>query len=156
MMALRADLSNQIFNLKIKNLKNANRRGIRQAFFRLGKDLVKDSKQLIIKGPKTGRLYRIKGRSRRHRASAPGEAPANLTGALQKSLDFKIKGADSLEFGSNPNKFGGLTEATANYAKVLEEGNRRIKKRPFIRPTVKKNNRRAQKHFEAELRKANS
>ena len=69
-------------------------------------------------------------------------------------MDFKIKGADEMEFGSNPNKMGGLTRKTADYAEVLE--NPEKLNRPYIKPTVKKNNRNADKIFEQEIAKANS
>lgn len=138
----------------ILNLAKNTRHGIRQAFFAQGKDLVSMAQSLIIKGPKTGRLYRIPGRRRRHRASAPGQPPANLSGSLRKSIDFQIHGAQQLEFGSRPGKFGGTTANTANYAKVLEEGGGRIQKRPYLEPTVKKNQRNLQKHSRNRLRQA--
>ena len=62
MMTVTPDRGNRRVMLDMAAMPQATRRGIRQGFFRLGKDLVKDAKQLIIKGPKTGRLYRIPGR----------------------------------------------------------------------------------------------
>jgi len=159
-MRVVADNHNRRVMLVLRDQQNATRRGIRQGFFRLGKDLVKDARQLIIKGPKTGRLYRLPGRKKRHRASAPGEPPANRTGALQRSIDFQIHGADSMEFGSNPNA-NLLARAAAPagasisvYPAALEFGTGRMAPRPYLRPTIEKNNRRARAHFEAEIRRA--
>lgn len=44
------------------------------------------AKQRIRSGGRTGRVYDIGGRM--HQASAPGEPPANLTGALANSIGF--------------------------------------------------------------------
>lgn len=132
------------------------RRGIRQGFFRLGDDLVKEARRSIIKGPKTGRLYRIPGRRRRHRASAPGEPPANLSGALQKSIDYQIRGWDRMEFGSRPQMVNGQTRLsnTANYARAQELGNPKgnLAPRPFLAPAVDKMSRNARRHFRREIK----
>ena len=76
--------------------------GIRRANYLIGKELEKNSKLRILKGKKTGRLYlrrQPSGRIVRHRASAPGEAPANFTGSLRASVSFVVKG-QQLIFGA--------------------------------------------------------
>lgn len=97
----------------------------RIALYNIGKENTRYARQLIIRGPKTGRLYRIKGRKRRHRASAPGEAPANLTGRLQKSVNFIVNGHDEMKFGDQ-----------AEYGLFLELGTRKMKPRPHLSTTV--------------------
>lgn len=108
--------------------------GIRRGFFQLGAKLVRDGQKKIVSGTKTGRLYRIKGRKGLHRASAPGEAPANITGKLRRSVDREVQGADTLEFGYRD---------SAPYGKFLEDGTAKMEKRPNIIPTVKENEKNA-------------
>lgn len=129
----------------INALQKATPRGIRQGFFALGRDNVKDARQAIIRGKKSGRLYNIPGRKRRHRASAPGEAPANLTGKLQKSVGFQIQGAEEMEFGYRD---------AVDYGAFLELGTTKMAKRPNLEPTVFKNVVKGRRHFEREIKKA--
>lgn len=83
-------------------------------------DLVgRRNRQLIRQGPKTGRIYRINGRS--HQASAPGEPPANLTGRLAKSYNYNVHGPYQMEVGQS-----------APYAGFLEDGTGRIRPRPNV------------------------
>jgi len=147
-----ADYKNKKVYAQIDRLERQSRRAVRQGFFRLGNDLKETSRRLIIDPPKTGRLYRISGRKRKHRASAPGQPPANMTGSLQRSISFKIKGAESMEFGSNPQK-SDSAKKTWLYARRLEVGDARIARRPYLEPSVRKNARNGRKHFESELRK---
>lgn len=99
-----------------------------QAFFDIGRENVDYSRQLILKPPKTGRLYRIRGRKRRHRASAPGEAPANCFGNLRKNVGFQINGADQMIFGNR-----------LIYGKFLEMGTEKMEPRPYLIKAVEKN-----------------
>ncbi len=110
-------------------------RGIRQGFFELGRELVSDAKTAITKGPKTGKFYRVRGRKRKHRASAPGQAPANITGKLRNSVGFQISGSDRMEFGYRD---------SVDYGKYLERGTSRMEPRPNIGPTVDKNEKNAE------------
>ncbi|MCK5017302.1 MAG: hypothetical protein KAS32_09530, partial [Candidatus Peribacteraceae bacterium] len=84
--------------IQISQLSERNARGIRQAFYKLGKDLRKTASDLILEKPKHGRLYRIRRGKliRKHRASAAGEAPANLSGRLRRSLDFNVVGSERM------------------------------------------------------------
>lgn len=94
-------------------------RGIENGLYVIG-DLVGNRvKQLIKQGPKTGRVYRIRGAN--HQASAPGEAPANLTGRLAKSYNYNVHGPFQMEVGES-----------APYAGFLEDGTRKIKPRPHM------------------------
>ena len=75
--------------------------------------------QLIKEGPKTGRVYRYRGRD--HQASAPGEAPANRSGRLAKSVNYNVHGPFQMEVGES-----------APYAGYLEDGTGKIKPRPHV------------------------
>lgn len=94
-------------------------------------------------GPKSGRVYRI-GRRRRaggsapkrrvkprlHRASAPGESPARLTGNLANAIKTRRTGASTYEVY--------VMQSAARYAIPLEFGapRRRLAPRPFMRPAL--------------------
>lgn len=111
-------------------------------------------KRRIQKGPKTGRLYRrssIKRRSTKglralglrrapgspklvvgytyHRASAPGESPATDTGRLVSSIAIRYDAANIRA------TVGVHDEVGVRYARFLEFGTRRMRPRPFVRPT---------------------
>lgn len=142
--------------LNIKELPKAQSRWIRKAFYFIGKDLVKDANKLILKKPKHGHLYRLRrnGLRRLHRASAPGEAPANFTGSLRQSLDFDVVGADRMQFGIKEkfqNRQG--TPSGVQYGKFLELGTGKMAKRPYLLPTIKSNYRNIRKHFETQLKR---
>jgi HK97 gp10 family phage protein len=94
-------------------------RGIIDALHDIGQMHVDEADRLINTGPKTGWLYRRKGRAP-HQASAPGEAPANDTGELAKSLDYNVQRV-RLEVGES-----------ARYAIFLEDGTRKMKPRPHM------------------------
>lgn len=112
------------------------RQGARIALYNIGKENVRYTRLIIKKGPKTGRLYRIPGRKRRHRASAPGQAPANLTGALRRSVDFNVRGYDQMEFGDQK-----------MYGKFLETGTKKMAARPHLIKAVRTNRRYAEQQL---------
>lgn len=90
-----------------------------------------EARRLVLSGPKTGKVYTRRNRIK-HRASAPGEAPASDTGTLVRSI---ITSHDA-------SKFTLIVHAKAKYAMFLEEGTRRMKARPFM--TVALQNKKAQ------------
>lgn len=96
--------------------------------------LVRDRIRMSFRAKKHGRLYWIKGK--RHRASAPGEPPAILTGALYRTI-VPMMGPGGLEARIRPN---------VKYAFWLEEGTHKTTKkgtkskswlmrpRPYLKP----------------------
>lgn len=108
----------------VGDIKNKFDKGIRDTFFDQGDKNVKYTRKEILKRNKSGRLYKIKGRL--HRASAPGEYPANLSGKLRKGIGYKVRGSNSMEFGSKE-----------DYSKYLELGTKNMDPREFIGRTVK-------------------
>ena len=80
-----------------------------------------EAQRSILKGPKTGRIYK-RGKTT-HQASAPGEAPANDLGFLAGSLKVEVTA-----------KFTVDLIAAAPYAVFLEYGTRKMAPRPFMRP----------------------
>lgn len=80
-----------------------------------------------LSGKRTGRVYRVPGTNRTYTASAPGEPPAVMTGQLRSSIKYRIVGELQVlrgEVGSELKK-----------AVELEFGTKKIKPRPFLRPT---------------------
>lgn len=97
--------------------------GIEMALYEIGKEVNRETQKLIRTGAKTGRIYRIKGMD--HQASAPHEAPANLSGKLADSNDYKVRNFAQMEVGE-----------TEDYAGFLEEGTRKMKPRPHLLKAV--------------------
>lgn len=159
MFKIRKSPKNKDILLKIKEGVSDNKNAIRKAFYFVGKDLRKSARNSIIRGPqRTGRLYIIHKNNirKRHRASAPGQPPANLTGNLQKSIIFQVRGYTQLSFGvSNQNSvsIGRNRKRLAEYGKILEEGGQRIKKRPFLRPAYEENKSDIIQHIEREIQR---
>ena len=121
-------------NININNLDKLTNQGIRKGFYFAGKGLVQEAKKLINNKPKSGRIYIITqglgGKTlknpRSHRASAPNEAPAVITGNLRQSITFIVHNYNMLEFGSE----------NVEYAAELENGSTKIRKRPFLKPAI--------------------
>ena len=106
----------------------------------------------MLSKPGTGRLYRVnKGRGKRarnlresgfHRASAPGFPPAVNTNRLRGSWTVAIKSGRDLVPGYNTRIIRGKGilgyELGSNvpYARILEFDSRRIKARPYIKPSI--------------------
>lgn len=91
---------------------------------------VKAEIERLMRLPKTGRTYRKPGGGF-YRASAPGQAPAIRTGTLLRSVREVF-----------PSWSTGQLSATVDYAEYLEQGTRRMRKRPFFRPALREVNRR--------------
>jgi HK97 gp10 family phage protein len=78
--------------------------------------MAEEMKKSITSGAKSGRRYSS------HTSSAPGQAPANWTGQLLKSIKVqKMKGIS-------------FVYITAKYAQFLEFGTSKMRARPFIIP----------------------
>ena len=123
--------------------------GMRQSFYLAGKAIVKESRRLINLKPKSGRTYIVKvgiggkplAKARRHVASAPGEAPAVITGDLRKSVDFKVHGHTILEIGAN-----------TEYARELEYGTNKMAARPYLKPAIQSERQNLINYFGNELK----
>lgn len=133
------------------DLKNLDRRaiqGLRRGWDAAGRVWLKSIRNEVLRGTKSGKVYKIRrGKSKRnHRASAPGETPANRSGAYRKSMGFQIHGWKALEVGSR--------EGSAGYSMFLEKGTSRMKPRPGIKNAITAESATIQKDVENELRKA--
>jgi hypothetical protein len=142
---LKEDPANKKAEFHINNTIALTKKGIRQGFYNVGKLLKSTANKDILAKDKTGRTYRIKRGKviMNHRASAPGQTFANLSGAARKTLGFDVVGSDHLEFGFRQN------QATW-YTKVLETS----LNRPALGNAVSKESGNAVTIMESELRKA--
>lgn len=104
-------------NESIKRFSNGVNHGLKRA----GQHVVKHAKTGIKNPPKTG----VKSPGR-NRSSKKGEFPADQTGALRKSVNFKVEG------GKKRMIFG----AKKLHGKFLELGTKRMSPREFIGRTV--------------------
>jgi len=96
------------------------KKALRLALNEIGSELVNLIANYIFRPPKTGRIYMFNGRA--HQASAPGESPANRTGRLARSGDYKVRSYQEMVVGE-----------TAPYAAYLEEGREpKLQARPHI------------------------
>lgn len=132
----------------IERTPSSTRRAIRQAWFDLGIDLRAEANAEILRKPKGGRVYVVRGpggRRRRHVASAPGETHANLTGRLRKSISWKVHGTDSMEFG-----YGISTrpsEDAPEYDEHVEFGTSRMEPRPSLDNAIEAKQGDAERNF---------
>lgn len=131
--------NNKKIEIANAGLNDALTRGFRQGAYVSGKLLTEDLRRDMA-GSKSGRLYRVyKGiggkllkKSRQHRASSEKETPGIITGNYRRSVDFLVRGNQSLEFGAGANGFA------EKYARILEEGSSKMEARKPIKRTVDK------------------
>lgn len=108
----------------IPRLDNKYKKNIEQSLYEIGSEVVKEVRKLIRRRNKTGRLYIFRGRL--HRASAPWEAPANMTGRLLKSSNYTVRNYQQMTIGES-----------VFYAKFLELGTRKMAPRPHLIAAIK-------------------
>jgi len=125
----------------LSKIEHNTREGMRKALYFIGDRVTRDARRYILDKNKTGRVYlvRIGTRLKRHQASARYESPANLTGDLQRSLNFSVKGYDEVEVG-----------ASTFYAAKLEK----IMDRPYLKKAIDANDRYIIEMFSKEITRA--
>ena len=111
--------------------------GIRFGLYNFGDKVRKDIRADILSKNKTGRIYNVRrGKTRRrHRASARGEAPANLSGNLRASTGYDVRGAD-MRIGYREQSSKGNEVV---YGKYLELGTKKMGERPAIEQAINRN-----------------
>jgi hypothetical protein len=145
MISAKEDRENRKAQFQIDNTIRLTNRGVRQGFYNVGKQLKGSANKDILAKDKTGRTYRVRRGKviRNHRASAPGETFANLSGAARRTLGFEVRGSSELEFG-----FRKVQETF--YTKILETK----LNRPALGNAVKKESGNNIVILERELKKA--
>lgn len=88
------DVSNQIVSvcrdvaLKIST-------GMKQRGYRAANEL-RNASQLVLRGQRSGRRYRVPGTKKHYTASAPGEPPAVRTGTFRASWQAKTQSSGTI------------------------------------------------------------
>lgn len=125
---------NKMRDASIGNIKKAVAIGVFKGALLVRNDMI----TRIMKGPKSGEVYHRKSRGKRskskgvsHQASAPGEAPANDTGNLARSINV-VAGLEGVTSTS-------VVEVRTDYASALEFGTRHMEPRPFANPALNEN-----------------
>lgn len=119
MIKIIPDNKNKQVEFKLSRVKFDMLKYIRTALFEIGAENTQLIKKYIYAPPKTGRFYRYKNRW--HQASAPGESPANRSGLLARSVDYRVHYSHEVEL-----------IATAKYANWLEDGTSKMQPRPYF------------------------
>lgn len=110
----------------------------------------------VLVGNRSGRIYKvpagkakkIKGQfvgGRTYQASAPGEAPASRTGRLRTSYRFRVI--------KDNNRYVGEVGTPMLYGLFLQEGTRKMAKRPHLDVAFEKNKDRILKKLQMDWEK---
>lgn len=118
-ISVKVDKRSERVLLDIGNAPRKIKRQLKPALNEIGALVGRENKRLITSGKRSGRVYNIAGRT--HVASAFGEAPANITGRLHKSYDYRVSSWHTMKVGEG-----------ADYAKFLEDGTKFMKPRQHV------------------------
>jgi len=138
---------------KLDGIGRLTKKATRKGMFKWGKDLKSTASASILANDKTGIVYIRRtpgGRRRRHRSSGPGQSHANRSGALRRSIGWKVTGSDRLEFG-----YGVDGKDTPDYDGFVEFGTFKMKPRPSIENAINGTLGNAETYFKEELDKLN-
>jgi hypothetical protein len=138
------DAQNRRVMLQLQKMPGMAIKAVKMGFFRIGKDLVQEAKSLINKKPKHGRTYlkhvgaggkKLKS-AIKHIASAPGEAPAVMTGKLRDSINFTVNGSGGeMDFGVDESRNGVKYGEFLEYENLIArtgQGSKKMLPRPYI------------------------
>jgi len=111
-----------IEQIKGTNLKRAHIKHINEALMQYGEEVRQELAKVIYTGSRSGRVYYYKGQS--HTASAPGEPPANRSGRLMNSFQYK----------RTPSRLTVYSDIDPDkpYPYFLEEGTSKMDARPYF------------------------
>jgi HK97 gp10 family phage protein len=113
---------------KLEQLRSAGgKQAVRKALGTLAFEYQKKAGDLM-RMPKSGFTYRVPGtKNATHIASAPGQAPAIMTGKLINAIEAEPVGDGTKTW---------VVKAGTEYAGYLEFGTRDMQPRPFMRPSA--------------------
>lgn len=117
--AIRATVKDQVANINRKVVS----RGVRAV------NAIRNAELEVLKGQRSGKVYRKPFSRATYTASAPGEPPARRTGNLRMHWNGQVKSENS--------SGGGVAivaelESQESYAAHLENGTSRMAPRPFV------------------------
>lgn len=151
--------STNIHLIKVKNFSKDVRKGIKAGFEQLGSNLVRTGQNQALNEPKFGRTYRIKnikGVSKLHRASAPKQSPALLSGNYFSQFKYLLRSWKGMEFGNDSEyseylEFGILRKQGESKGKGKGNAKWRLAPRPGVQNSVKSNVRNARVMLETNI-----
>lgn len=113
-------------------VKNVNReaasRGMRTV------NAIRNAELEVLRGKRSGRVYRKPHTKSHYTASAPGEPPARRTGNLRLNWNGTVESSST---GSGL-RVTAVLESQERYSTYLENGTRRMAPRPFKQPISEK------------------
>lgn len=113
-------------------VKNVNReaasRGMRAV------NAIRNAELEVLRGKRSGRVYRKPHTKSHYTASAPGEPPARRTGNLRLNWNGTVESSST---GSGL-RVTAVLESQERYSTYLENGTRRMAPRPFKQPISEK------------------
>ena len=95
---------------------------------------IRNAELEVLRGKRSGRVYRKPHTKSHYTASAPGEPPARRTGNLRLNWNGTV---DSSSTGSGL-RVTAVLESQERYSTYLENGTRRMAPRPFKQPISEK------------------
>lgn len=95
---------------------------------------IRNAELEVLRGKRSGRIYRKPHSMARYTASAPGEPPARRTGALRLNWNGTVESAGT----SSGVRISAVLESQERYSAYLENGTSRMAPRPFKQPIAEK------------------
>lgn len=95
---------------------------------------IRNAELEVLRGKRSGRVYRKPHTKSHYTASAPGEPPARRTGNLRLNWNGTV---ESFSTGSGL-RVTAVLESQERYSTYLENGTRRMAPRPFKQPISEK------------------
>lgn len=95
---------------------------------------IRNAELEVLRGKRTGRVYRKPHTKSHYTASAPGEPPARRTGNLRLNWNGTVESSST---GSGL-RVTAVLESQERYSTYLENGTRRMAPRPFKQPISEK------------------
>lgn len=95
---------------------------------------IRNAELEVLRGKRSGRVYRKPHTKSHYTASAPGEPPARRTGNLRLNWNGTVESSST---GSGL-RVAAVLESQERYSTYLENGTRRMAPRPFKQPISEK------------------
>lgn len=95
---------------------------------------IRNAELEVLRGKRSGRVYRKPHTKSHYTASAPGEPPARRTGSLRLNWNGTVESSST---GSGL-RVAAVLESQERYSTYLENGTRRMAPRPFKQPISEK------------------
>lgn len=96
-----------------------------------GSNALQKAELKVLRGQRSGRVYKKPFVSTTYTASAPGESPAVRSGKLRLSFRPVARTYDGSVFGGAASAYASI-ETDTHYAGYLENGTRKMAARPYV------------------------